>query len=210
MISAQSGTGGPERSEGEIAAALVSRIRSGDRRAESELVERYSRGLLFFLRRTTRSPTLSDDLHQETFRIALERLRRDGLGEPEKLSSFLLGTARNLFLGDYRKRARRGEDVDTEFPAEPLDPRPGQLDSYLRQEQAASVQRLIAELPTDRDRQILLRFYVAEEDKESICADLGLSSLHFNRVLFRARQRFKELLEQNRGSPALSPRTEPG
>jgi RNA polymerase sigma-70 factor (ECF subfamily) len=203
LISAQAGTDGIERPEGEIAAALVRRIRSGDRRAESELVERYSRGLLFFLRRTTRSPTLSDDLHQETFRIALERLRRDGLGEPEKLSSFLLGTARNLFLGDYRKRARRGEDLAaTEAAADPLDPRPGQLDSYLRREQAASVQRLIAELPTDRDRQVLLRFYVAEEDKESICSDLGLSSLHFNRVLFRARQRFKELLEQNRGSPA--------
>jgi RNA polymerase sigma-70 factor, ECF subfamily len=201
LISVQTGTGESERPESEVAASLVQRIRSGDRRAESELVERYSRGLLFFLRRTTRSPTLSDDLHQDTFRIALERLRRDGLGEPEKLSSFLLGTARNLFLGDYRKRARRGEDMDTELDADPLDPRPGQLDAYLRREQAESVQRLIAELPTDRDRQVLLRFYVAEEDKESICSDLGLSSLHFNRVLFRARQRFKELLEHNRGSP---------
>lgn len=204
MISPQAGPGGPERSEGEVAAALVQRIRSGDSRAESELVERYSRGLLFFLRRTTRSPTLSDDLHQETFRIALERLRRDGLGEPEKLSSFLLGTARNLFLGDYRKRARRGEDLEADPGVDPHDPRPGQLDAYLRREQSASVQRLIAELPTDRDRQVLLRFYVAEEDKESICADLGLSSLHFNRVLFRARQRFKELLEQSRGSPVAA------
>jgi RNA polymerase sigma-70 factor (ECF subfamily) len=57
------------------------------------------------------------------------------------------------------------------------------------------VRRLIGELDTDRDRQILYRFYIAEEDKERICADLELSSLHFNRVLFRARQRFKELLE---------------
>ncbi len=51
---------------------------------------------------------------------------------------------------------------------------------------------------TDRDRQILYRFYIAEEDKERICADLDLSSLHFNRVLFRARQRFKDLLESSR------------
>ena len=47
-----------------------------------------------------------------------------------------------------------------------------------------------------RDRQVLFRFYIAEENKEDICSDLGLSSLHFNRVLFRARERFRELYEQ--------------
>lgn len=45
------------------------------------------------------------------------------------------------------------------------------------------MRQLIRELPTERDRQLLLRFYVTEEDKESLCADLGLDSLHFNRVL---------------------------
>jgi hypothetical protein len=29
-----------------------------------------------------------------------------------------------------------------------------------------------------------------------ICRDLQLSDLHFNRVLFRARQRYKELFEK--------------
>jgi RNA polymerase sigma-70 factor (ECF subfamily) len=64
------------------------------------------------------------------------------------------------------------------------------------------VRKLIGELPTDRDQQLLLRFYVAEEEKETICAELGLDSLHFNRVLFRARQRFKELLERFQKSQA--------
>jgi RNA polymerase sigma-70 factor (ECF subfamily) len=54
---------------------------------------------------------------------------------------------------------------------------------------------VIDELPTDRDRQLLFRFYIAEDDKERICADLGLTSLHFNRVLHRARERYKELYE---------------
>ena len=52
---------------------------------------------------------------------------------------------------------------------------------------------MIEELGNDRDRQLLFRFYVAEEDKDEIAADLGLSSLQFNRVLYRARQRYKEL-----------------
>jgi RNA polymerase sigma-70 factor (ECF subfamily) len=38
--------------------------------------------------------------------------------------------------------------------------------------------------------------YVRDEDKDEICASLGIDSTHFNRVLFRAKQRFRELLVQ--------------
>ena len=188
-----------ERSEAEVAVDLVRRIRGGDRTAEDELVARYSRGLLFHLRRLTGDPALADDLHQETFRVVLERLRSGSITEPSRLAGFLLGTGRNLFLGGYRKRTRRGERDSVDAAAvDPADPSPGQLASLVREEEIQEVRRLIGELSTDRDRQLLFRFYVAEEDKERICADLGLSSLHFNRVLFRARQRFRELLESAR------------
>lgn len=189
-------------SEEEIAADLVRRILAGDAAAEDEMVARYSRGLLFMLRKRAGDPALADDLHQETFRIVLLRLRSEGLGQPERLSAFILQTAKNLFLGDWRKRARRGEGVGVEEAPEPADPTLGPLDRVVRDEEAGLVRRLIGELDTDRDRQILLRFYVAEEDKERICADLGLTTLHFNRVLFRARERFKKLLGEMAGRDA--------
>ena len=58
---------------------------------------------------------------------------------------------------------------------------------------------MLAELKNDRDREILSRHYISGEDKEDICRDLELSDLHFNRVLFRARQRYKELFERRQG-----------
>ena len=61
------------------------------------------------------------------------------------------------------------------------------------------VRRVLQELANERDRQILLRFYIAEEDKDRISADYGLSSLQFNRVLHRARQRYKELMVERLG-----------
>jgi RNA polymerase sigma-70 factor (ECF subfamily) len=182
-----------ERADAAIAAELVRRIRLGDRAAEGEMFERYSRGVLQHLRRMTGDPARSDDLHQETFRIVLLRLRAEGLEEPEKLPRFVLRTARNLFLSQRRKQVRRGEDqepVDVDLP----DPQPGQLERVLEEEEADAVKRLLGELGADRDREILLRFYLAEENKERICDDFALSSLQFNRVLHRARQRFRELL----------------
>jgi RNA polymerase sigma-70 factor (ECF subfamily) len=188
---------GRELDEGEVASALVRRIAAGDTAAEAQLVARYSRGIHYLLRRLGAAPELADDLHQETFRIVLERLRRSGLAEPAGLVGFLRGTARNLVQAERRKAFRRRTDgLDPLDLAAAEDPAPSQLQAVLYDEQAALVRRLVGELATDRDRQILLRFYVGEEDKGRICADLGLDSLHFNRVLFRARQRFKQLVER--------------
>ncbi len=178
----------------QAAIELARRIGSGDAAAEGELVERYSKGVLFLLRRMTRDRALADDLHQETFRVVLERLRGASLEEPGKLPAFVLRTARNLFLAGYRKRVRRGEHHDLAPPESVPDPAPGQLEEVLRAERRAQVRQVIEELPTERDRLILLRYYAADQDKERICADLNLSAQHFHRVLFRARQRLRELL----------------
>ncbi|HYX24752.1 MAG TPA: sigma-70 family RNA polymerase sigma factor [Thermoanaerobaculia bacterium] len=187
---------GFEPGEAQVATDLVRRIAAGDAAAEAALVERYSRGLLYLLRRQGVSPELADDLHQETFRIVLERLRRRALDDPAGLAGFLRGTAHNLAVAEHRKTARRRTDANPEGLEHAVHAGPGQLQTVLLDEEANIVRRLIGELPTARDQQLLMRFYVAEEEKETICSDLGLDSLHFNRVLFRARNRFKELLER--------------
>jgi RNA polymerase sigma-70 factor (ECF subfamily) len=177
-------------------ADLVSRIRAGDQRAEEELVERYRRGVAIVLRREVRHAVVAADLTQETFRIALEKIRRGDLREPEKLSGFICSLARNLAIGHHRQSSREESLTEIELAQTLPDPAPGQLEELLQKEKAAIVRQVINELPTERDRQVLFRFYIAEEEKEQICADLGLTGLHFNRVLFRARQRYKELYEK--------------
>ncbi len=66
----------------------------------------------------------------------------------------------------------------------------------LHLEDSAIIRQVIQELPSERDRQVLRRFYLEEDDKDAICADLNLTSLHFNRVLHRARERFRELYKK--------------
>lgn len=177
-----------------IAADLARRIRGGDPRAEAELVEKYSRGVLYHLRKMTGDPVHSEDLHQDTFRIVLERLRGRELDDPSRLAGFILGTARNLALGDQRKRLRRGDLPLAEPELDVPDPASGQLSRVLRQEEDAVIERLLDGLGAERDRQLLLRFYVAEEEREEICADLGMTFPQFNKTIHRARRRFKELL----------------
>jgi RNA polymerase sigma-70 factor (ECF subfamily) len=199
-LQALDGTGGVE----DEPARLVARIQAGDRAAESELVARFSHGLLLMLRRLAQNPTLADDLHQETLALVLEKIRRAEVREPEKLAGFIRSTARNLFIADRRKEARyrpfdSPEDGEEEGPRpETLlaDHGPAPLDKVLAGEEARQVQRLLDELRYDRDRQVLLRFYLSDDSKEEICADLEIEPGHFNQVIFRARERLRELWER--------------
>ena len=189
------------RRSADPSAALVHRIASGDPAAEAELVQRFSRALSFLLRRLTRDEALAEDLYQETFRLVIEKVRSGELREPERLPGFVTSLARNLFLGSVRRSGRRQKwQGDPETTDTAPDPSPGQLAKLLARERAATVRDVLAELHNDRDREILSRFYIADEPKEDICRDLELSDLHFNRVLFRARQRYKELFEKRQGA----------
>jgi RNA polymerase sigma-70 factor (ECF subfamily) len=185
---------------------LVRRIVAGDGRAEAELVERFGEGLLFLLRRWTRDPATAEDLYQETLRLALEKIRRGEVREPDRLAGFLRSLAKNLSIHHYRRGSVRGErerdleEVGGEGIAAPSGAS-DQLASLLRAEKATLVRRVIGEMPVERDRQVLFRFYIGEEDKERICADLGLTGPELNVVLFRARQRYRKLFEERFGAP---------
>ena len=183
-----------DANEPELAATLVTRIAQGEKQAEEQLVARYSRGLLSFLRRKTNADDLADDLHQDTFRIVLERLRSKGLENPAQLAGFIHATARNLVIGHFRKQARRKTEPDSVAIARASQGGATQSDMTMLDEQAKMVRSVLAELRSERDRELLIRFYLDEEDKQSVCAALNLTDTHFNRVIFRARERFRELL----------------
>jgi RNA polymerase sigma-70 factor (ECF subfamily) len=186
----------PKQPEHEVATSLVERVRNGDPRAEAEMVGRYSRGLRFLLRRKMHDPQLAEDFLQETWIVALAKIRSEGLDDPGRLAGYLCGIANNLVRSETRRVGRQRTTVDSEI----IDLIPDESDNPFRQfkraEVAGHVRSLLAELSQERDRDILHSFYVREEDKESICTRLGVDSTHFNRVLHRARNRLKDVAQR--------------
>ena len=173
---------------------LVRRIRAGESAAERELVERFSRGIRAILRAVARDATVSDDLHQETLRVLLERVRAGDVRTPEQLPAFVASLARNLATRHYQ-RARKVVEDSTLRLARLEAEEPDALERIARDEEVHLVRKVLEELPVERDRELLRRYYLGQESKEHIQADHGLTSLQFNRVLHRARKRFQELWE---------------
>jgi RNA polymerase sigma-70 factor (ECF subfamily) len=89
---------------------------------------------------------------------------------------------------------RRATTADSDAVDAAADHTAGPFDNVSKEQVQLIVRRLLAELPVQRDREVLIRTYLEDEDKSSICESLGIDSAHYNRVLFRAKQRLRELL----------------
>jgi RNA polymerase sigma-70 factor (ECF subfamily) len=177
-------------------ANLLSRIRSGDQQAEAELVECYKCAVMSIIRQGVDDPATADDLYQETFCIVLEKIRQGDVREAEKLSGFVCGVARNRVIKYFQRVGQRRSLTPLEEIEHLPHPSSDQLEQLLQKEKTDLVWQILKEMTNERDIQVLFRFYLAEDDKEQICADLELTSLHFNRVLHRARKRYRELYKR--------------
>jgi RNA polymerase sigma-70 factor (ECF subfamily) len=183
--------------EARIAARITKGIRAGEASAETMLVERYSNGLRYLLLRRTRDEQRAQDLLQDTFFIAITKLRDTDLDDPERLAGYLRGIAVRVALNAGRRQQREPYPMEVEAVAQVPDREPRQFDHVAREQTKAAVHKLLKSMPMKRDREILTRFYVEDQDKAEICEALGLDSIHFNRVLFRARKRFRKILEKS-------------
>jgi RNA polymerase sigma-70 factor, ECF subfamily len=182
------------------AAELVGRIIAGDESAESELVERCRGVLRFLARRVARNDADAEDLFQETLILALEKIRNAEVREPERLAGFLRALVHNLGTQKYRRRVYDLEQPTGDEQADPVDDRrPDPLIGLLNRERVRLTRQVLAELDMPRDRDVLFRYYIAEDSSGAICRDLGIESDHFYRVLHRARQRYRRLWDEQVG-----------
>ena len=171
----------------------VRRITARDAWAEEELVRRYKDGIAIIIGRIVRNESAAEDLSQETFRIVLKKIGDGDVHEPERLSGFICGVARNVAIEHVRRMRRFTNQIEIGDAEQIRDSRPDQFEQLWHKERAEIVRRAISDLKAERDREVLSRYYIAEEDKDQICADLGLTSQQFNSVIFRALKRYKEL-----------------
>lgn len=177
------------------ASELARAIRRGNADAERQLVEQYRPGVLYILQREGVDRDSTDDLAQETFRITIERLRGRGVQHPEKLAAFVVGITRRL-LKAHRRLGGRLHRAPLEALDQLIDPAPAACDEAIRAEEAGAIRAAIQGLPVPRDRELLMRRYLLEEDNCSICRALGLTLRQLDKVLYRARLRLKRKLDE--------------
>ena len=180
--------------------AIVSRIRAGDSAACEELYSTAFQDIRrWFLR--VGDPHADDRTH-DTYLATILAIMKGDPRDPGRLPGFIRVMAHRQFCSSLRRRQKsRAREVAAEEYA--LSDPNADLDSAIlvRQKQGW-VQSALRHLPA-RQRDILERFYVLDQDPRQICAEMRLSENQFRLLKWRAKSRFVAIAQRRMSGDAL-------
>lgn len=163
-------------------ARIVKKVLAGRTDAFGVLVDRHLRAIQAFAYARTARHADAEDIVQETFLRAFEKL--DTLREPEKFLSWVLGIARNL---SRQVVAKRQGLVSLESAPEAAAPQYDHGDDEMHQLLASQIEKL-----DETHREILLLHYYAKKRTRTIAEALGISEAAARKRLQRAREALTE------------------
>ena len=171
---------------------LVERIHRGDETGMEELYRLFGRGIRYYLCRQLGHQELDDKVH-DTFLIVVQAIRRGELREPERLMGFVRTVVRRQVAAyiDEVVHSRRDE-LNLDLGVRVADRRNNPEQSAAFHQKVEFMLTILRSL-SDRDREILTRFYLDEQSQEQICTEMDLSETQFRLLKSRAKARFGEI-----------------
>jgi RNA polymerase sigma-70 factor (ECF subfamily) len=167
---------------------LVARVHSGETDGMEELYQLFSRAIRFFLARHLGPGELDDKVH-DTFVVVVQAIRRGELREPERLMGFVRTIVRRQ-VATHIDRMVHERPAQIGASNEFRHDNPTEAVAFHRRTEL--IHQVLAGL-SEKDREILTRFYVLEQSQDQICAEMGLSETQFRLLRSRAKARFSEL-----------------
>jgi RNA polymerase sigma factor (sigma-70 family) len=183
---------------------LVGRIQEGNDSGMEELYRLFARGVRFYLCRQLGMQELDDKVH-DTFLIVVQAIRRGDLREPDRLMGFVRTVVRRQVAAhiDQVVHSRRDEmhlDLGVRVADRRRDP-----EQNMAYQQKNDFMREILRQLSNRDREILTRFYLQEDTQEEICGEMNLTETQFRLLKSRAKARFGELGKRRLQQKPLAP-----
>jgi len=171
---------------------LVARIRGGDNSGLEDLYGLFARGIRFYLCRQLGPQELDDKVH-DAFLIVVQAIKRGDLREPERLMGFVRTVVRRQVAAyiDDVVHSRR-EELHLDVGVRVADGRNNPEQSAAFQQKVEFMTSILSSL-SERDREILTRFYLDEQTQEQICEEMNLTETQFRLLKSRAKARFGEL-----------------
>jgi DNA-directed RNA polymerase specialized sigma24 family protein len=180
-------------------AMLAAAAQRGDPASLEELyahVERWTRASSW--RWPVRVP-MQDRAH-EVYTEVLDRLRKGELRDPKLLAAFVFGVLRNLAARDMSREVR-GKPIRTGPSVGPaLSQRGRNPEKLLAEKQRRELgARRLKEL-SSLDREVLVRFYLLEQDPARIRAEMNLTEAEFREYKCRALTALAKLRGRSEGT----------
>jgi RNA polymerase sigma factor (sigma-70 family) len=134
-----------------------------------------------------------EDIVHDTFLTVLGAIQRGEIREPARLMGFVRTVVRRhvaAYIETAVQKRNRHSPLDASLLLTSLESCPEH--HCIRRQRDAIVLGALDRV-SDRDRQILVRFYYLEQSRETICREMGLTETQFRLLKSRAKARFGAL-----------------
>ena len=131
-----------------------------------------------------RSTQAADDIRQETLMRVLKAARIGTIEHPERLGGYVNTVANNVISEIFRKDGRVSQLP--EDASEISSGEEGAEAELAYAQRKELVQKALDKMPP-KDRELLQRIYLHEEDKDAVCKAMGVSREYLRVLLHRAR-----------------------
>jgi RNA polymerase sigma factor (sigma-70 family) len=188
-----------QNTEGENSqwAELAIGIQNRDPRAIEQFYSTFQKGLRFLIFRQLGAAGLDDSVHS-CFALILEALQQGQLREPGCLPGFATTIVKRHIIACIQERCfhrkSQAELDEVEVFASGREPDPERR--AIRNRETQKLARVL-KLMSSRDREILNRFYLLEQDAEEICVEMGMTSTAFRNAKHRAKDRLVRMWHQS-------------
>lgn len=170
---------------------LVLRWRQrGDRAAMDELLRRWERRMLYYVRRLVNDEQDAWDVLQQTWLQVVRKLA--SLREPERLPAWLYAVARNAALAHRRSALAAERHIDDEADVSGLSDA-GADDGEFEADDARAVHLALGEL-SPAHREVLTLLFLQDLSVDEIAQLLNVSGGTVKSRAFYARQKLREIL----------------
>jgi RNA polymerase sigma-70 factor, ECF subfamily len=171
-------------SDAELASAVIGAGAAGSPAEEAELCRRFGRRVRLYGRRRLRDDSAVDDLVQRVLILLVTKLRGGEVREPDRVDSFVLGTAR--MMTRELSRGRERAELDEEMPCllEETRPDPLALDKL------SECLKALAE----RDRTVVSLTFFHEQSAAEVGDALGMQAGNVRITRHRALARLRSCM----------------
>ena len=169
---------------------LIQAVIAGEKTAFAELYDRYGPLVRAICYDTTRNLTDAQDLAQDVFMRAYEKLGR--LRDRDRFGKWVVGIAR-FRCKEWRRQRSQGRDKHVGLDDAGLAIANPSNDNRIEQ-----LREMITVLP-EKERLALHTFYLQGNSADNARRILGLSRSGFYRALDRARKRLEKLVAKEQG-----------
>jgi len=177
---------------------VVEMIRNGHPKGLEELYT-MARNFTFFIMRQLGTEDLQDKVH-DVFVSAATAICGGKLRDSNRLTAFLTTLTRFYTYGQIDRRVVLRKYVRPLEHANIPDRASNVEHNFYKQQKLRIVREILSSMPP-RDRELLERFYVHEQTKEQICAELNLTPTQFRLLKSKAKSTFAKLGRQKLKAP---------